>query len=515
MNDLIKMVSRAYETIEHYELHFHKLEYLPFKNFTFSLNKLERSIGENQLYDEILLNDVISSLRRYRFYVIASLIPFNKYEGIIDKGKLDQIVKRCIRLFPTISNELENCYIIFEELVKSNNNPIFNYISKYFNDTIPTGVLLKVTSDLEFTKKTLQSISDDAQFSIIGHQSLRLNTFFDRLIVIGPTRWFPLYIYNSPHAKEIHTITYRWLDRKFYEDSYLKGRTVRSTIFSGRKILFHEENSIKNNENEEEILDTDIETYINYNQIEQKVFSKINDNNKENENDEIVSAKLVVLNGSQGIFLEDIPTKNIFSIYPEGDHFTVGKVSLKELDKGSYILIRTGTKKDLIRLKADEIIGESAHIYRNFHKKWKKRLKHLIKNYGLLRVQSLLTQYGASNPTEINIRNWISEDNIRPGLKKDFLAILKLVDLEKEASKHIKVADLLRRSHLEAGNWIRKQLISLIKNTDLSGLELEGKHKFYLPNEKEVSFTAYRVEHISEKEYKVPESIIKDVFDLN
>ncbi|PFV93050.1 hypothetical protein COL08_22925 [Priestia megaterium] len=504
-------VNKIYENTSNYELHFHRLQNYSLKEFSTALYRLEKAINQNELSHELLLNDLISILRKYRFNVIATLISFNNYEHFLEKDKLKQLYKRCCSLFPDISNELEGCFAAFESLAQTDENPILDYIEKNVNTELKTGILLKATSDYEATKRLIENFSIQSQCMLVGSQILKTNTFFEQLIVIGPTRWFPAFVYNSPHAPKIHTITYKWLERKFQEEAYLEGETIKSTIFSGRYVSFHDPFSQKE-EKEDVILDTNIEQTIDYSYIEQQVTASQYKNTGDEE--DIVPAKLVVLNGHKGIFFEDVSVKNIFSIYSDSDGFTVGKISINEIEQNSYILVRTGTKQDLIRTKADEIIGTSAQTYRRFHMHWKQRLKNRVLRNGIRAVQKSLGKCGVKNPAEANIRNWMSDDNIMPASQTDLKAILKLVKLDEKESKYIKVAKLLRGAHMEAGTLIRAKLIEEIKNTDLSGLELRGEHIFNLSGEDGVSFTAYRVEYISEQQYQIPSSQLKDVISL-
>jgi hypothetical protein len=509
--NLFKAVNTIYQNANYYELHFHRLHHYGLKVFSTAMYSLEKSIGRNELSQELLLNDLLSSLRKYRFYVMAALIPFDDYEAILEKEKLKQMYKRCLILFPNILEELENCYVAFESLSQSNENPILRYIEENINTKLKTGVLLKATSDYEATKWLIEAFSIQSNCKLIGPQILKTNTFFEQLIVVGPTRWFPAFIYNSPHAPRIHTINYNWVERKFQEEPYLGGQTAKSTIFLGRYVEFHDQ-VFQKEEKEDVITDTQIEKTIDYSLLEHKVTAR--QQNNAGNGEEIVHAKLVLLSGHKGIFFEDVSLKNIFSIYSDSDGFTVGKRSIHEIEQNSYILVRTGTKQDVIRMKADEIIGTGANTFRKFHLHWKNRLKKYVLRNGIRPVQAALLKNGVKNPAETNIRNWMSEDNIMPASETDFKAILKLVKLEEQESKYIKISKLLRNAHMEAGTLIRKKLIEEIKNTDLSSLELRGEHVFNLSGEKGVSFTSYRVELISEQPYQIPSTDLKEVISL-
>ncbi|MGG3641178.1 hypothetical protein ABES38_07320 [Bacillus gobiensis] len=504
-------VNTIYENANQYELHFHRLQHFSLRSFSTALYHLEKSISRSELSHELILGDIISSFRKYRFYVVASLISFDNYNTFLEKVKLEQLYNRCRLLFPNILDELENCYVAFESLIKSYENPVLDYIKENIDTRLNTGVLLKATSDYEAMKRLLENLSIQSQWKLIGPQILKTNNFFEQLIVIGPTRWFPTFIFNSPHAPKIHIVTYKWLERKFQEESYLGGEMTKSTIFSGRYVKYHDP-FFQRDEQEEVILDTNIEKTIDYSHVEQQITTR--KQNNVNSEEEIVVARLVILSSHKGIFFEDVSLKNIFSIYSDSDGFTVGNTSINEIEPYSYVLVRTGTKQDLIRTKADEIIGISAQTYRKFHMRWKNRLKTFVLRNGIGSVQLALEKHGVKNPTESNIRNWMSEDNIMPASETDFKAILKFVKLVEKESKHIKVAKLLRRAHQEAGSLIRTKLIEEIKNTDLASLELRGEHVFNLPDEKGVSFTAYRVEYISEQHYQIPSSELKDVISL-
>ncbi|WNF21317.1 hypothetical protein [Mesobacillus jeotgali] len=502
-------VNNLYEISKDYRLHFHRLEHLDLRNFSNALTRLEKVIFKEELAEEPILHDLISGFRKYRFFSVSSLLSFKECNSFLETGKLKLLYKRCCNLFPNILDELRICYAAFDDLVRSVENPILEYIEQKIRVKPNTGILLKGTPDYESTIRGFKKSFSQSTCKLIGPQILKTNTFFEQIIIIGPSRWFPSYIYNSPHAPVIHTITYKWLEQKFYEAPPLAEIiSAESSIFSGRTLRFDDQFSVTN-VMDDIVLDTNIERTIDYGFVEKHMNLgqlSLFDNEEEN-----VEAKLVFLSGGKGIFLESLPVKNIFSIYSDSDGFTVGKVSINELEQGSYILIRTGTKQDLIRIKADEIIGTGALTFRKFNLKWKNRLKKLVVKNGIEAVQRALKKLGVKNPVDTNIRNWVSEETIMPALESDFKAILKFVKLQDEESKHIKVAKLLRKAHLDAGKLIRAKLVTQIKSTDLSALELKGEHLFNLPDEKDVSFTAFRVEFISDQQYKLPISKLREI----
>lgn len=86
---------------------------------------------------------------------------------------------------------------------------------------------------------------------------------------------------------------------------------------------------------------------------------------------EYVGAKLIGLADAKGIFFEDHSIKNIWTISMQSKE-PILKCSVNELDTDSYLLIRTGTGRDYIQIKADEFIGNRAEKIRHRHYVWKK-----------------------------------------------------------------------------------------------------------------------------------------------
>lgn len=226
-----------------------------------------------------------------------------------------------------------------------------------------------------------------------------------------------------------------------------------------------------------------------------------------------VKAKLVGLTDMKGIFFEDHSIKNIWTISLQSEE-QVTKCSINKLDTDSYLLIRTGTGRDIIQIKADEYLGKRAAKIRHRHSIWKKRLHNYTTKYAAERICRYLRRHGGIRANEVNLRNWISNDYIKPREYKDFLAIMKLVKLEEHAEKLWKEADELFRAHQRAGTVIRNLIIQEINKSNLGKLEIEQKMTFGLPDAENATFTAYKIEYVSQVVYQVQPQQLRNLIDL-
>ncbi|WP_221800399.1 hypothetical protein [Paenibacillus typhae] len=504
MNTLSSM-SRIFELASNYNVRFHELSSKPLAEYSLTLKKLEYKILDLDEGD-ILLNDLLTYFRKFRFMLSASPLPFSSHSELLSGKDLYRLSRQCQLMYPDLKDDIETLFGKFETLRTSPEKPVLDFLRGNFKDKLPTGLVLKTASDLNAIEEVLKrTFSWDKTFSVVTPSKLKKRFFFDRLIILGPTYWYPEYLFNCPRSPNIEIILYDWQVNHIPRMEYLtNSQSQISTLQHGCNIQM----SNKSNADYRELIEVS-DQIIDYKKVEKNLLERPDPGTKE-----YASAKLIGLANGKGIFFEDHSIRNIWTISLHSKE-PLTKCSVNELDKDSYLLIRTGSGRDYVQIKADEFIGERASKMRYRHSVWKKRLRSCTVKYPTEKVCRHLRKYGGTRANKNNLKNWISDDNIKPREYHDFSAIMKLVKFEKYSEKLWKEAEELLRAHHRAGLLIRNLLIQEIKKSNLGKLELEQTMMFHLPDSEDASFTAYKIEYISQNVFRVEPDQLRSLIDFN
>lgn len=505
MNTL-SSVSKVFELANNYNLRFHEVSSKPLADYSLSLKKLEYKIlnlGEG----DILLNDLLSHFRKFRFILSASPLPYSAHSELINGKDLNRLSRQCQLMYQELREDIDSVLKKYETLRTSPEKPILDFLRGNFKDKITTGLVLKTASDLNAIGEALKrTFLRDNFYSVVTPSKLKKSFFYERLIILGPTYWYPDYLFHCPRSANIEIILYDWqLYNKPRMEYFINSQSKISTVLQGCKIKMENPTGIVS----PELIEVS-DKFIDYKKVEKDMAERPALKTPEC----VVSAKLVGLTDAKGIFFEDHSIRNVWTISLQSQE-PISKCSVNELDMDSYLLIRTGTGRDFIQIKADEFLGKRAEKIRHRHSVWKKRLRKLTAKYPAKVICRHLKNHGGTHANEINLRNWASDDNIKPREYNDFLAIMRLVKLEEHAEKLWKEAEDLFRAHHRAGIVIRKLLIEEIEKSSLEKLELEQKMTFHLPNSENTMFTAYKVDYISPNVFEVEPHELRVLINFN
>lgn len=501
----LSRVNKLFELASNYNLRFHEVSSKPLAEYSLSLKKLEYRIL-NQDEGDILLNDLLTHFRKFRFILSASPLPFSAHSELINSKDLNRLSRQCQLMYQDLKKDIDTVLETYEALRNSPENPVLDFLRENFKDKRSTGLVLKTASDLNAIEEVLKrTFLWDKSFSVVTPSKLKKSFFFDRLIILGPTYWYPDYLFHCPRSSSIEIILYDWQSYHTPKMEYFtKSHSPISSLLQGCNI--HMRNTI--DIDYRELIEVS-DQIIDYKKIEKSLANRPALTAKE-----YVSAKLIGLADAKGIFFEDHSIKNIWTISMQSKE-PILKCSVNELDTDSYLLIRTGTGRDYIQIKADEFIGNRAGKMRHRHYVWKKRVRKYTAKYPAEKICFYLRKHGGTRVNKINLRNWASDDNIKPREYNDFLALMKLVKFEEHAEKLWKEAEDLFRAHHRAGMVIRKLLIQEINKSNLGKLELEQKMTFRLPDSEDATFTAYKIEYISQNVFQVEPHQLRALIDFN
>ena len=333
--------------------------------------------------------------------------------------------------------------------------------------------------------KTLSEIPGIPNISILNTALLREIDCFDFIFIIGPTRWFPNYVFTASRAPNIILLSYSWIKDQFKQEPvFLEPIKQRHNEIIFQEYYGDDDATIT----PEELLPPSLDL--------QAIIKNIRDDFPSDEID-FVNAKVYLLQDGWAVFLDADEAGTVMVIDLESDLIKpIKRIRVGEIKLSDYILLRTGGGGDFVVPVADQIMGDNAPIAREFQKEWKMHLRKKVKNYGYDQVIKQLIIHGSRRANHMNIHNWMSDRSIKPEDKDDFLAIMRLIKLENELESYWEMMRLIDRAHLRAGMQIRKMLLEQVNKADLSVLKKLGKMDFTIPGKQSVSITAFQVKQL-------------------
>ena len=491
----------------------HRFEHSEFRNFCLSLTNFERLLGENASDD--YWQKFLLPVKQYRFKLCAAPLPFNhptacKPEAIDLLGKH---LYNCKYIYPDFTSAAENTLNSLVSLSQSDKNPLGDFIGKYYSNI---ALLLQNSRLISAVEDVFAAIPELINIELLVPSQLRGNNYFNKLVVVGSTRWFPDYVFTAPRAQELDIIQYNFITDKWQSEPVFINSInntnplviIKSHVSQPDKIDgTHTEGVVQGYLNPDEILPSS----INLSQIA-KQFTRSSPVVGE---EEYVEARLFLLEGETAVFLDANFQQHIIDLQEHGED-QVKKIPVTNIEPDMFIIVRTSGGGDYIIPVADRILREKATQFRKLQKEWKTLLRNKVRVYGTHQVSRNLINLGSPKAnSEQNLRNWMSDKGIKPDDDKDFDAILRFVGLGDRLNEFHEAARSLVIAHRQAGRNIRKLLMNQIWNSNLQQLQRLGKMDFELAEADGGSMTAFRVVDINTETIRVPHSKIAHPFQLN
>ncbi|MCF8011160.1 MAG: hypothetical protein K9L17_06805 [Clostridiales bacterium] len=510
----LEAAKKIYDCAKSCKIHWHNIEHNKFKEFCLDISKFDRLVAE---IDDFPLKDFIRLLRRYRFKLSAAPVEFNN-PAVISSNMIDKLsgyIKEFELTYPSIANEASTLFEKITNIASTSENPLLDYITSNFNSDKDTALLIKDSSLILPAEVIFSRYKNLQNLHLLRPHQMRGGACYNQLIVAGPSLWFPSFIFDSPRAYEIHILKYQWVKDSCKTESAFLESSIPKVASRGRK-SFKENISLENVVLENSINSEELLYSIDWDNFSVDFTST----GGKSSSYEHARARLFLLEKEYAVFLEVSENSKALVIDIEEDEneeeeqeSRVKRINVNDIQEEMFLLLRAGGGGDYIVPVADQILGDKAVQARKSQERWKQLLRKIVKRRGIQEVCLALKSLGSPRASETNARNWMSSKSIKPADYQDFLAIMRLIRLEKEASKYWKIAQAIEHAHRRAGYYIRNELLNKVMHTDLSNLERTGKMDFYLEQAGGGALTAIRVEGKSPGFYEVPISRLGVYFE--
>jgi hypothetical protein len=485
-----------------------------FFQFSTKVWKLARSLGD--LKEEPNWQDYMRVFKQYSYSMSTLPLPFSFNADIARSNipRLRLFVYKCSFSYPEFAERASEILELYSSLLECNDNPLGDKVAEYCEGLSPeekVAIVLSKTNTLHDVESYLED-SDLPNIDVVVPPMLKSSLHHSKLIVIGPSRWFPRYIFNAPRGAEMLLFHYEWLRDHWEAESAFDGgvrshfpiEVIRRGIPSINRIS--EEDLIAA---EALVPKIDTEAIHSGNGVS---------GGHHHGHTEPVEAMVCVLNGENFTLIDKTQGAKTdiidFQGYESTDSDVRRKILNTMIEPGMFLLLRTSGGGDYIVPIANAHLGLIANEYRSMQHDWKVLLREQVKRIGTTGVSQALRRHGSFIADLNNVRNWMSESTIKPKDRREYAAILRYVGLADLEEQSWAAACEIDKAHRWAGQHIRSLLLQKITNTDLSDLERNGRMDFELSQADGGSLTAFRVQNILPETVTVPHSRLKHVEKL-
>lgn len=516
----ISQIEKLYELPTQVSVKHITVSHPKFREFSHQLSGFIQATKD--LADDEFWTAPLKALKRYRFEMSVAPLGFGNKETVSDETieRLDRAVESSQFYDHNFSEGFKTLVGNLKILVEVDDNPFLDEIFQILTKHSELALVLKESRHISRIEKILFENGISQSIEIISESQLRKpRTVKKPIVCVGAGRWYQDYIFRTPRSEEIIVLKFPWIrDFDCRQKSVFSGSKNVTEFLSKKNPSYRqiktseESSSVETNVpvNQECLEDEELIPSLNLSSVGSKYALQY-------EATDSVMGRLFHLEGRCGIFLEAEENGTTLVIDLDDDEKNrVHRTVTKHIQPGMFVLLRAdeGEDYDYIIPVANRLLGKKAPQYRELQRSWKNKLKEIIDKKGFDASIALLKQNGSIRANEINLRNWLSERNIRPADYRDFLAIMKSIGAEELAEKCWNFASEIDKAHLLAGSRIRKQLLRKVLNSDLSELERRGELKFELEELDTKPLLALRVIRIADQSTAVSANQINKIFEL-
>ena len=497
-SNLLSQTNKIYKCAGQLTLEYHNIEYPELYSYSNLLRKFAFRLGDAKIDD--YWRRKRWDFRRIVFLLVGTALDKTFLSREISSiiRELEQEAESCTKLYPDFADGYSSLIVKAKSLLETDIDKVRSDVLRIIDKSPGSiGILTRDTKLIPILQRNLNYLTDST-VEIISFSSLKKETCFDNLIVVGPASpiWYPDFIFSSPRAKYIHVIKMNWMSGVWKPSNAFPAPIKSSHI---PKIINEEEPVTFG---EEEIDPDFVLPILDFSQIILSAKRKFGDTP---EDIELVDAFVAYLENDRIVFLENNETATIRVIEMDDETNPIKSMKIRVLESEMFILLRTSGGGDYIVPMANRIMGDMAEAARSFQREWKDGLRRKVRKNGMKWVVNELRSLGCNIARPINVRNWMSYRSIKTNEYSHFLAIMKSIGLEESSQEIWTNMDLINRAHIKAGFKITALLLDVVKTEKYDDLLRIGFQEYELADQDAGQITAFRIKFISEGTVMVPE----------
>lgn len=486
----------VYECSANATIQWSSIKFSELQVFTRAVQDLINSLGK--LDENDYWFDFQRKIRIFRFTIIACPLS----ESLLKEKLANFLVHlretkdNFLQSHPNAATQYENLIFSGEKLQAIQVSRLLTALADEIRNNKDTGSTLVLVCEPRFiidAEKSLQS-AGIRNVDIASPSYLKSDVSYKHILIIGPTRWFPPFVFSAPRAKIIRLLKFAWIRDNWKHQMVF----INPLIQKPSKLM---QTTIEESPDHMEMDAASLlPPAFNFKFTQNQVVTAGSGHN----DIDYINARLYLLEDDWVVPLNADDEASVLVINLADTVQPVRKMKVAEIEPGIFILIRTTGGGDFIIPVADQIMGPLSEKARKCQREWKSRLREKIVENGYDWTIKQLKSFGSPRANYINTRNWMFDRSIKTEYREDFNAIMRLTGLEAESEANWKLMSMIDGAHRQAGRKIGKMLIEKVKNSDLKANKKSGKIDFELEKESNISITAFQVREISPDVIKLP-----------
>lgn len=511
----VEAATRVYECGAAAEVERRRVWHPEFRDFSFRVRRLLRALGEAA--EDEYWKPLVRTLKRYRFEASVAPVGFGSRYLMPPEtiARMEAHLSRCRLLFPEFEQEAAAAVGVLWGLVAADENPLLDELAELSAPGWSLTVVLKETRHVPILDEVLAARGLAESISVVSEAQLRGGRCYERIACVGAGGWYDEYVFRAPRAPHVLVVSFGWIQDARARGSLFEGwERVRTALNIQRRAEEADEPAPHGPAPQEGVLEVEeLAPRLDLAQLTRRYAAA--EGAREDEAED-VSARLFQLEGKRGVFLEAEERGTALVIDLEEDHRRrVKRVGTAHITPGMFLLLREGGGGgDYLVPIADKILRDRAAGLRKFQRRWKDSLRSAVRTFGLPAVVGKLRALGSVKANEVNVRNWMSERNIRTDDPRDFKAIMGLVGLSADSDRCWEFAREIASAHQRAGGVVRRHLLRKVLESDLGDLEKVGSMRFELSEVGGNPLSAVRVVRVLPEVVRVSAAHLGKLIDL-
>lgn len=491
--------------------------------YSYALNQFKKEAGA--LLETLEFTIFFYRLRKIK-YELSSFPKY--YNEIVNEENLTYFLYELdlkSQLFPRLQ---PSCYLIRKvlfDLREHTNSAFIECFKKEIIKDRKTDYCIVTKREMnQYEKEVLVNIFSNFKVSVMNEKVFNnQDKEFQHILFIGNEEYFHSSSNNSNCAKEISYICHDVYNNKFSDYSFFSdwdGNLISSMY---KKIVKQNHTYFYNTEiqGEENVIQTSKD--IPQNNIDQEglhasaaasfFYELIEDELSEKEKKDLINVKLLELEDSSIIFLENI--KSLKDIIDQNGKYQRKHVA--NIEEGDFLILNSLDEKIAIEEYANYIFKDKGiDEDRQIQKELKIILNSWVDNHSIESLSEIFKRKGLLSVNNTKILNLLKPSSFKLKNNKDFYKLLMIIteDNKRQADIFYQASKRLSAYHVRAGRVLRDIMrnkipeINILKN-------IEKKVKLNIEKDFYINLAWSRVEKINNDTVKIPALWEGKVLNLN
>lgn len=493
------------------------VEHADLEAFSQLTGRLCVALGESA--EEGFWGPVVRMLKRARWDAATTPLPLSSSATGLAEAARDAVPRlmKCRGVAPELAAAAEDLADRLNALAVNDDDPIGDAVRGALSSRLATAsdneadktmnaVLIRIGRYFAEVQAAFSGVS--SRMSVLTPSEFIAASPLDLVAVVGPSAWFPASVVRAPRARRMVFVYPSWIQDPEPQIELLARGSRRS---AKSRISRAPERGVASFDGALPV--TPAEEWIP--KADWQAISAAGGRRPgDDAASDPVDAWLFALASGEGVFLEASEGSRAYVIELEDD-LSIHQESTSQIDKGDFVVLRTGGEGDYIRAIADSILGNKWHALREMQADWKQGLARAIADVGSHGLREALEAAGAVRATDNNIRAWLRPDSIRTRDPADFLAITTVIGAQDRFRELWDGMGAIDSAHRRAGMQVRALLIREILRSDRSLLVSQGWADFDVEEiEGEGTLRVARVDARAPEPQRIPRTRTRRPFPI-